>query len=145
MDTTMGLTPLEGLPGATRAGSMDPSVVFHLHIAKPGAKEEMGEGMAVSRAEEILNTKCGWAAMTGTKDLGEIVGRAEEGDEGCRLALDVFVERVAKECAGLWVKMQGEVDAVVFAGGVGERGVEVRRRIAEGLTFIGELRLLCLL
>ncbi|KAF2085291.1 acetate and butyrate kinase [Saccharata proteae CBS 121410] len=142
-DTSMGLTPLDGLPGATRSGSVDPSLVFHYtHDAGMLSRSSTKE-MHITQAEEILNKKSGWKALTGTTDFGHISAEAEKcergesGDEMCRLAFDIFVDRVVGFVAGYWVKLGGRVDALVFAGGIGEKGVYLRERVGKALGCLG--------
>jgi len=94
-DTSMGLTPLAGLPGATRSGSIDPSLIFHFtHRAGKPSRASTKE-LHISTAEEILNKRSGWKALTGTTDFGLISRKAEEGNEDCKLAFDIFVDRIA--------------------------------------------------
>ncbi|GAB7364362.1 hypothetical protein MBLNU230_g4905t1 [Neophaeotheca triangularis] len=137
IDTTMGLTPLSGLPGATRSGDVDPSLIFHFtHDAgrpSPGASKELH----ITQAEMILNKQSGWKAMTGTTDFGAISAKAGQGDEACGLAFELVVERLVKEVGAYFVKLGGRVDGLVFAGGIGEKGVELRRRAVEGVGCLG--------
>ena len=117
----MGLTPLSGLPGATRAGDIDPSLVFHYGDAAPADDadvklSEASDALHLSRAEHLLNTAAGWKALAGTADFGEIVKRAKEGnEEQAKLAFDVFVDRVIGAVGGAHVRLRGKVDALVFA------------------------------
>src|ERR1700737_645896 len=120
----MGLTPLEGLPGATRSGSLDPSLIFHYTSSASTLSAASTEEVHISTAEEILNKKAGWKALTGTTDFGSITKKAAEGDEICQLAVDIMVDRVVGFIGSYWVKMGGKVDALVFAGGIGEKGNE---------------------
>ena len=133
----MGLTPLAGLPGATRSGSVDPSLIFHFThdagLLAPGKTRDMH----ITQAEEILNKRSGWRVLTGTTDFGEVLRRAGEGDGKCRLAVDLFVDRVLGFVGSYFVKLEGKVDALIFAGGIGEKGVEVRRRVVEGVRCLG--------
>lgn len=137
----MGLTPLAGLPGATRSGDIDPSLVFHYtHDAgrpSPASTKEMH----ITTAEEILNKKSGWKALTGTTDFGVISAKAldeaDDGHEMCRLALDIFVDRVLGFVGDYYVKLEGKVDALVFAGGIGEKGALLRKRVVEGVKCLG--------
>lgn len=136
-DTTMGLTPLAGLPGATRSGDIDPSLVFHFtHDAgKPSSLSS--KDMHLTTAEEILNKQCGWKALTGTTNFGEISSKAEKGDEDAKLAYDLFVDRIVGFVGGYFAKLKGECDALVFAGGIGEKGVQLRRDVVEHVRCLG--------
>jgi acetate kinase len=133
-DTSMGLTPLAGLPGATRSGSVDPSLVFHYtheagKMSTAGTKE-----LHITMAEQILNKESGWKAIAGTTDFGKI--SAGE-DEGSKLAFDLFVDRILGFVGSYYVTLRGEVDALVFAGGIGEKGVKLRAKVVEGASCLG--------
>lgn len=129
LDTTMGLTPLSGLPGATRSGDVDPSLIFHFTHDAGQPSPASSKELHVTRAEEILNKQSGWKALAGTTDFGEVSKKAEEGDEKAKLAFDVFVDRLVGYVGGYFVKLEGEVDALVFAGGIGEHGVQLREAV----------------
>ncbi|KAF2727930.1 acetate kinase [Polyplosphaeria fusca] len=134
LDTSMGLTPLAGLPGATRSGSIDPSLMFHFtHDAGKPSRAATAH-MHITQAEEILNKKSGWKSLTGTTDFGAISKGEREVDE---LAFDMFVDRVLNYVAPYFVKLGGEVDALVFAGGIGERGARLRGAVVEGVKCLG--------
>jgi len=135
-DTSMGLTPLAGLPGATRSGDIDASLIFHFtHEAgspAPGSTKEMH----ITQAEQILNKESGWQALTGTTDFGEIVKRMKDGDEKCKLAFDILVDRILGYIGAYYFRMEGEVAALVFAGGIGENSVELREAILRRIKFL---------
>lgn len=149
----MGLTPLQGLPGATRSGTIDPSLIFH--YTSNGEAEMMSHDQAqdvgVSVAEEILNRKAGWKAICGTTNFGEVVERAELGrglgdEEGgeevrtrnpYRLAFDLFVDRIVDYIGAYHVKLGAQVDALVFAGGIGERSVQLRSVVGRKVLCLG--------
>lgn len=133
----MGLTPLAGLPGATRSGDVDPSLVFHFTHDAGKLSPLSTKDMHLTTAEEILNKKSGWQAITGTTDFGAISSRAEEGDEACKLAFDIFVDRILGFVGNYYVKLGGEVDALVFAGGIGEKGGRLRAAIVSRLACLG--------
>ncbi|KAK4949310.1 hypothetical protein LTR10_011928 [Elasticomyces elasticus] len=137
IDTSMGLTPLAGLPGATRSGSIDPSLIFHFTHDAGKPSRSSAKGMHITEAEEILNKKSGWQALTGTTDFGAISSKAEQGDAACKLAFDIFVDRVIDFVAAYYVKLGGKVDALVFAGGIGEKGVQLRQAIVEKVSCLG--------
>ncbi|KAF2862473.1 acetate kinase [Piedraia hortae CBS 480.64] len=137
MDTSMGLTPLSGLPGATRSGSVDPSLIFHFtnnagNLA-PGSTKEMH----ITQAEQILNKESGWKVLTGTTDFGSISTRAEKGDEKCKLAFDLMVDRICGFVGAYFVKLEGKVDALVFAGGIGEHGASLRKAVVQKVACLG--------
>lgn len=130
----MGLTPLAGLPGATRSGSIDPSLMFHFtHDAEKPSHSASGQ-MHITQAEEILNKKSGWKVLTGTTDFGKISASDREEDV---LAFDIFVDRVFNYVAPYFTKLDGQVDGLVFAGGIGEKGSKLRKAVVEGVKCLG--------
>ena len=137
IDTSMGLTPLAGLPGATRSGDVDPSLVFHFthNAGKPSHLST--KEMHLTTAEEILNKQSGWQAITGTTDFGVISEKAGQGDEKCKLAFDIVVDKIVGYVASYYVKLGGKVAALVFAGGIGEKGVQLRTAIVGKLKCLG--------
>jgi len=133
----MGLTPLEGLPGATRSGSLDPSLIFHYTSTASKISSSSTDKMYITEAEDILNKKSGWKALTGTTDFGAVTKKAEQGDEMAKLAVDILVDRVVGYIGSYWVKMGGKVDAIVFAGGIGEKGKEFREEVCGQVECLG--------
>lgn len=138
--TTMGLTPLEGLPGATRAGTIDPSAIFHML----SGSEEAGrisykvlKEVGISKAEELLNKKSGWKALTGTSDFGELTQRAIDGDDACFLAFSILLDKIIQILGAYYVLLGGEVDALVFAGGIGEKSTTLRREVIKRVECLG--------
>lgn len=118
IDTSMGLTPLDGLVMATRCGSIDPSVVFFLCDRL---------GLSVEEVKDIFNKKSGLLALSGvSSDMRPICEGYEHGDEKCTLAMDMFCYRLAKFIGSYYVAL-GHVDAIVFAGGIGENCWEARK------------------
>ncbi|KAH0353497.1 acetate kinase, partial [Aureobasidium melanogenum] len=136
-DTTMGLTPLAGLPGATRSGSVDPSLIFHFTHTAGKPSRSSTKDLHITEAEEILNKKSGWNAIAGTTDFGVISSKAEQGDKDCQLVFDLFVDKILNFVGGYYVKMGGKLDALVFAGGIGEKGSQLRARVVEQLGCLG--------
>jgi acetate kinase len=128
MDTTMGLTPLDGVVMGTRSGSIDPSIIAHMKKAlKCTADEVMDQ----------LNKKSGLIGISGlSNDMRTLQEAADGGHERAALAIDKFCYSVAKAAAGMIVSL-GRVDALVFTGGIGENAVGVRARIVELLGFAG--------
>ena len=137
VDTSMGLTPLAGLPGATRSGDVDPSLIFHFTHDAGRPSPSSSKNMHITQAEEILNKKSGWSAMTGTTDFGVITERAAKGDESCQLAFDLFVDRLTGFIGSYYVKLEGKVDALVFAGGIGEKSAELRKAVMSKVSCLG--------
>ena len=119
-ETSMGLTPLEGLVMGTRAGDLDAGVV--LALLRSGEFD-------VKSVDALLNTRSGLAGLSGVgNDLRDIEQRASEGDDRCRLAVAVFAHRVRKYI-GAYAATMGGLDAIVLTGGIGENAVAMRRRI----------------
>ncbi|MEU3037736.1 acetate kinase [Streptomyces griseoaurantiacus] len=127
VDTSMGLTPLEGLVMGTRSGDMDPAVIFHLR--------RVG-GMSMDEIDTLLNKRSGLFGLCGDNDMREIQRRIDAGDAQAKLAFDVYVHRLRKYI-GAYCAVLGRVDAVVFTAGVGENAAAVRRAAIEGLELFG--------
>ncbi|MFJ3925790.1 acetate kinase [Streptomyces sp. NPDC090022] len=127
VDTSMGLTPLEGLVMGTRSGDLDPAVVFHL--ARVG-------GMSVDEIDSLLNKKSGLLGLCGDNDMREVLRRAGKGDEAARNAFATYVHRL-KKYIGAYAAVLGRVDAVVFTAGVGENAAAVREAAVAGLEELG--------
>ncbi|KAK5987637.1 putative acetate kinase [Cladobotryum mycophilum] len=133
-DTSMGLTPLAGLPGATRSGSVDPSLVFHYASDVGKLSPASTEQLHISRAEEILNKQSGWKSLTGTTNFS-IISDSEEPQH--RLAFDLFVDRICGFVGSYFVALRGKVDALVFAGGIGENSAKLRAAVVEQVECLG--------
>jgi acetate kinase len=128
VDTTMGLTPMEGLVMGTRSGDVDPGLLGYL-------AERTGQTAA--GLTDVLDTRSGLLGLSGaSNDMRTISEAAEQGDERARLALDVFVHRLAKAIAGLAASLDG-LDALVFTAGIGENSPVVRSRVLARLGFLG--------
>lgn len=128
MDTSMGLTPLDGLIMATRCGSIDASVVFFLCDRYNKTPEQV---------KDILNKKSGLAALSGvSSDMRPICDGYHKGDEKCKLAIEAFAYRLAKFIGSYYVPV-GKVDAIIFAGGIGENSWEARELTAKYLECFG--------
>ena len=129
VDTTMGFTPVDGLVMARRSGSVDPGMLAWL--IRHG-------GIGVAELEEALDTRSGLAGLSGVDsgDMRAVLDAADRGDRRARLALDVYVHRLAASIAAMASAMGG-VDVVVFTGGVGEGAPVIRSRTAEKLAFLG--------
>ncbi len=126
-ETSMGMTPLEGLVMGTRSGDIDPGVVLALLAA----------GWDHARIDRCLNRESGLAGLSGAgNDLRDIERRAAEGDDRCRLAITVFSHRVRKYI-GAYAATMGGLDAVVLTGGIGENSASMRQRILQRFDFLG--------
>jgi acetate kinase len=129
VDTSMGLTPLEGLIMGTRCGDLDPAVHFYL---------SRKTGKPFDAIEDILNRESGLKGICGMNDMREIQRCAEEGDAQAGLAIEMFCYRI-KKYIGAYTAVLGRVDAIVFTGGIGENAARVRRESCEGLEGLGIL------
>ena len=128
MDTSMGLTPLEGVPMGTRSGDIDPGIIFHL---------ERHSGMSTDEIDRLLNRESGLLGVSGvSNDLREVQAAAESGNAHAEIALQIYAYRVRKYI-GAYLAVLGGADAVVFTGGVGENGDTMRARILTGLDGLG--------
>jgi len=128
VDTSMGLTPLEGLVMGTRSGDIDPALVFHLIRTL---------SMTVDQVDALLNRKSGLLGVSGcSNDMREVTRAADEGNARARLALDIFCYRL-KKYIGSYTAVLGRVDALVFTGGIGENVAHIRGRTCEGLGGLG--------
>jgi acetate kinase len=128
VDTTMGLTPLEGVMMGTRSGSVDPALIGHMGTAlgEPG-----------QQIIDALNKKSGLLGVSGlSNDMRTVQQAAEAGHERAQLAIEMFCYVLAKALAGLVVPL-GRLDALVFTGGIGENAVSVRASVVEQLGFLG--------
>jgi len=129
IDTSMGLTPLEGLVMGTRSGDLDPAIIEFI-----AAKE----GLSTREIETLMNKQSGLLGISGlTSDMRELLAEAhEENDRRAMLAIEIFCYRVRKYIGAYLAAMNG-ADAVVFTGGIGEHSPEVRARICDGLQWMG--------
>jgi acetate kinase len=127
VETSMGLTPLEGLVMGTRSGDLDPAVVFHLARVA---------GMSTDETDTLLNRRSGLLGLCGDNDMREIGRRMSEGDERARLAFDIYVHRLRKY-VGAYTAVLGRVDVIAFTAGVGENSPAVRAAALRGLDALG--------
>jgi acetate kinase len=127
VDTSMGLTPLEGLVMGTRSGDVDPSLHAYLQRLT---------GMDAEAVDQALNKRSGLLGLTGVNDCRTVTDRAAVGDPDAELALDVMVHRLVKY-TGAYAAVLGRLDAVVLTGGIGEHAADVRRMLAERLGLLG--------
>ena len=127
-DTSMGLTPLEGLLMGTRTGDMDPAVVLYIMDKDKLSPQEMNT---------LLNSKSGVKGVSGiSNDMRQLIAKSKEGDPRAQLALDMFDYRLIKYI-GSYVAAMAGCDAIVFTGGIGENDVAMRARVLDPLRFIG--------
>ncbi|MBC8728962.1 acetate/propionate family kinase [Paraburkholderia sp. UCT2] len=128
VDTSMGLTPTGGIPMGTRCGDLDPGVLLYLLRA---------ERLDADALEALLNRRSGLAGYAdGESDMQVLEKRAAAGDARPSLALDAFATAVRKTIGG-YAALLGGIDLLVFTGGIGEHSAEVRRRVCDGLAFLG--------
>lgn len=128
IDTSMGLTPLGGLPMVTRSGDLDPSVITY--IMKK-------EGLSPSQMEDVLNKKSGLSGMSGLEpDFRVIENKSNEDNDDAKLAVENFNYSIASYIAKYTVAMNG-VDYIIFTGGIGENQINIRKGICEKLAFMG--------
>jgi len=127
VDTSMGMTPLEGLVMGTRAGDVDPGVLLQLRREGHLDADEL---------DDLLNKRSGLKGLAGTNDMRDIDRRANAGDEDCMLAIAMYVHRIRKYI-GAYAAGMGGVDAIAFTAGIGEHSAMVRRRCSERLEFMG--------
>jgi acetate kinase len=127
VDTSMGMTPLEGLVMGTRSGDIDPGLLIHLHRVA---------GMSIEQLDDLLNRRSGLLGMTGSADMRDVLASAAQGDARAELALAVTCHRL-KGYMGAYYAQLGRVDAIAFTAGIGENAPEVRRRALAGLEHMG--------
>ncbi len=127
IDTSMGLTPLEGLVMGTRSGDLDPAILFYL------GREN---GMDLDDLDALLNKESGLKGICGENDMRTISEAAEQGDNQARLALSIFCYRL-KKYIGSYMAALGGVDCIVFTGGIGENSAIVRQLSCQGMERLG--------
>jgi acetate kinase len=127
VDTSMGLTPLEGLVMGTRAGDLDAAIVFHL----------IRKGYDIENLDKILNKKSGLLGISGvSNDVRDLEEFAMDGNQRAQLALDIFAYKI-KKYIGLYSAVLNGCDGIVFTGGIGENGARMRKRILTDLDNLG--------
>ncbi|AAT88358.1 acetate kinase [Leifsonia xyli subsp. xyli] len=127
IDTSMGMTPLEGLVMGTRSGDIDPAVLFHL---------SRRAGLGIDELDELLNRRSGLLGLTGHGDMRDVRRVAESGDAVARLALDTVAHRL-KHYIGAYTALLGGLDALTFTAGVGENDPDLRAAACKGLGVLG--------
>lgn len=128
VDTSMGMTPAEGLVMGTRSGDIDPAVLLYLAREQNATPDEI---------DDLINKRSGLLGISGiSSDMRDIERAAAQGNKRAELALSIFCYR-ARKYIGAYAAAMGGLDAIVFTGGIGENSAVVRRRICEGLEFLG--------
>lgn len=127
VETSMGLTPLQGLVMGTRSGDVDPGLHTFLH-------HELG--LSVDDIDTLLNKKSGLLGLAGVNDFRELEQRRADGDEAAQLAFDVYVHRI-KHYVGAYIALLGSVDVISFTAGVGENNAALRAAALNGLGALG--------
>jgi len=127
VDTSMGLTPLEGIMMATRSGDIDPSVVLYL-------TEDLG--LSSEEVRTLLNKKSGLLGLCGQSDMRDVSELADKGDKQAQTAVEIFVYRIQK-CIGACIAALNGVDAIVFTAGIGENSPQLRAKILENFGYMG--------
>jgi len=127
VETSMGLTPLEGLVMGTRSGDIDPAIIFYMN--------QYGK-MDLEEINRELNKASGLKGLAGSNDMRQIQEAMEEGDASAKLAFEVFIHRLLKY-VGAYAATLGRLDALVFTGGIGEHSAAVRKALCERLGILG--------
>jgi acetate kinase len=127
IETSMGMTPLEGLVMGTRSGDIDPAVLIHLHRQA---------GLSFDEIDTLLNRKSGVLGLTGTSDMRDVQKASWDGDEAALAALAVYRHRIIRYLGAYILYLKG-VDAIVFTAGVGENDDELRSLLLKDLEFLG--------
>ncbi|MCB0508447.1 MAG: acetate/propionate family kinase [Bacteroidetes bacterium] len=130
IETSMGMTPVEGLVMGTRSGDIDAGIISFLQTK---------ENWTAQQAEDFLNNKSGLAGLSGlSNDMRDILQKASEGDENARTAIQVFTHRLTKYI-GAYTALMGGLDVLIFTGGIGENSANIRNRVCQRLDFLGIL------
>lgn len=126
-DTTMGFTPLAGIPMGTRSGDIDPSIIQYLmHVKK----------LSIDEVIDYINKKCGMLGICGKSDNRDIIEGIYNNDEKSKLAFDIFCSRIASYIGAYYVEMEG-LDAIIFTAGIGENSHETRQFVCDRLKVLG--------
>jgi len=128
LNTTMGLSPLEGLMMGTRSGDIDPSIVTYL----------IRQGYSVDKVDNLLNKESGFKGMTGYNDCRDVEEKASKGNKNAILALNMFISRIVKYVATYAneILAHGKIDGIVFTAGIGENSKFVIKKIVERLPIL---------
>lgn len=127
VDTSMGMTPLQGLVMGTRSGDVDPAIVTYL---------QRDAGLSADEVDDLLNRRSGLVGLTGSSDVRDVLARAAAGDEDARLGLEIATRRI-RQYVGAYLAELGRADAIVFTAGIGENAAPVRAASLAGLEGLG--------
>jgi acetate kinase len=127
IDTTMGMTPLEGIVMGTRSGDIDPGIIFYLARAL---------GTNLEQIENILNKNSGLKGLSGTNDMRDLLSKRESGDKQAELTFQIYCYRI-KKYIGAYAAAMGSLSAIVFTGGIGENSKEVRAGVISQMQILG--------
>jgi acetate kinase len=119
----------------SRSGDIDPSLIFHYTSEAARLSPSSTKDLHISQAEDILNKQSGWKALTGTTDFSKIADA--NAPDSHKLALNIFIDRIVGYIGNYFVKLDGQVDALVFAGGIGEKSALLRTRVVEKCACLG--------
>ena len=127
IDTSMGMTPLEGIVMGTRSGDIDPGIIFYLErqLKKP-----------LNEIEAILNKQSGLKGLSGTNDMRDLLERKKKGDRKAELAFLIYAYRI-KKYIGAYTAALGKLDAIVFTGGIGENSIDIREEVCKEMKVLG--------
>jgi acetate kinase len=127
-DTSMGMTPLEGLIMGTRTGDIDPAIPFFLadHVK-----------LSFKEIDTMLNKQSGLKGISSLNDMRDILAKREEGDKNAKLAVEMYVKRIRKYIGAYLIGLDGKLDAIVFTAGIGENASEIRKLCIENLSTLG--------
>ncbi len=125
IDTSMGFTPMQGLVMGTRCGDIDPAIVLYLqsHLQ-----------MDAKSIERLLNKESGLKGICGKSDMRQIIDDAQNNDKRSQLALDMFVQRIAKYIGAYYITLEGKIDAIIFSGGIGEHSPLIREMVCNKIS-----------
>ncbi|HRG47509.1 MAG TPA: acetate kinase [Leptospiraceae bacterium] len=127
-DTSMGMTPLEGLIMGTRTGDLDPAIPFFMadHVK-----------LSYKEIDTLLNKQSGLKGISALNDMRDILAKKDEGDKNAKLAIEMYVKRIRKYIGAYLVGLDGKLDAIVFTAGIGENATEIRKLCMENLSSLG--------
>lgn len=127
-DTSMGMTPLEGLIMGTRTGDLDPAIPFFMadHVK-----------LTYKEIDTLLNKQSGLKGISALNDMRDILAKKEEGDKNAKLAIEMYIKRIRKYIGAYLVGLDGKLDAIVFTAGIGENATEIRKLCMENLSALG--------
>jgi len=140
VDTSMGLTPLEGLVMMSRAGDMDPGIIFKLLEAMPGEVNQS----KVDELYDILNKQSGIKGLSGFEDYQEFLTEVSLGGREAKLAFDLAINRLVKYVGAYWTLLDGKADAIIFTGAIGAGNPMTRNQVMKKIKCLGDLPMLAI-